>query len=138
MSAASLESPAETTATGARSATLAILRIAAGALFWQHGAQKLFGWLGGQGPVELVSWMGLAGVIEFFGGIMIAVGLFARATALIAFVEMVIAYVWAHMLEALWPIQNRGELALLYGFIFLHLVTAGPGRWSVDAWRKRR
>lgn len=135
---ATVESPAPTTATGARSATLAILRIAAGLLFWQHGAQKLFGWLGGSGPVELVSLMGLAGGIEFVGGILIAVGLFTRGAAVVTFLEMVVAYVYAHMTEALWPIENRGELALIYAAIFLHLVTAGPGRWSLDGWRQRR
>lgn len=135
---ATVESPAPTTATGARSATLAILRIAAGLLFWQHGAQKLFGWLGGSGPVELVGLMGLAGAIEFVGGILIAVGLFTRGAAVVTFLEMVVAYVYAHMTEALWPIENRGELALLYAAIFLHLVTAGPGRWSLDGWRQRR
>lgn len=110
-----------------------LMRVAFGLLFWFHGAQKLFGWFGGQ-KVELISQMGLAGLIEFIGGLMIAIGLLTRLTALICALEMAAAYLIAHAAQAPWPIQNRGELALLYMFAFLYIMTHGGGLWSVDAY----
>ena len=117
-----------------------VLRVAAGLLFAQHGAQKLFGALGGFGPppggrVQLLSLMGLAGVIEFFGGILIALGVLTRPVALVAAAEMAVAYVMAHAPRGVWPILNQGEPALLYCFVFLYLAAAGPGPHSVDARR---
>lgn len=113
-----------------------ILRIMAGLLFMQHGSQKLFGWMGGFGPqngtAEFISIFGLAGVLEFWGGLLIVLGLLTRPVALVLFLEMMIAYFWRHQPNALWPIENRGELALLFGFIWLYLAAAGPGRWSLD------
>ncbi|MEX2571194.1 MAG: DoxX family protein [Gemmatimonadota bacterium] len=117
-------------------AVLGILRIAAGLLFMQHGVQKLFGWLGGQ-QVELVSLMGLAGVLETFGGLLIVVGLATRPVAAVLALEMLAAYLMAHVPQGIWPIQNGGEPALLYMFIFLYLAAAGPGRFSVDGARNR-
>lgn len=113
------------------------LRIVAGLLFWQHGVQKLLGGMGGS-SVELFSLMGLAGILEFFGGILILAGLFTRPVAFVLAGEMAAAYFLSHFPEAFWPIQNRGELAALYCFIFLFFFAAGPGRFSVDAWLKRR
>jgi putative oxidoreductase len=108
----------------------ALLRIVAGLLFAFHGAQKLFGLFGGtQQP--LVSLMGLAGVIELAGGLLIAVGLFATVAAFVASGEMAAAYFYAHAPQAMWPIQNRGELAVLYCFLFLYIATRGPGRWAL-------
>ncbi|MFS8636767.1 MAG: DoxX family protein [Gemmatimonadota bacterium] len=116
--------------------THVILRIAAGLLFMQHGAQKLFGWFGGMGgsgaTAELFSQMGFAGVLEFFGGLLIVIGLLTRPVALVLVLEMLVAYGMAHMPHALAPIQNGGELALLYAVIFLYFATAGAGRASVD------
>lgn len=114
--------------------THGILRIVAGLLFMQHGVQKLFGWLGGT-QVELVSQMGVAGILETFGGLLIVLGLFTRPVALILFLEMVAAYVIAHIPMGLVPIQNRGELALLYAFIYLFLAAAGPGAFALDGRR---
>lgn len=114
--------------------THGILRIATGLLFMQHGVQKLFGWLGGT-QVELVSQMGVAGILETFGGLLIVLGLFTRPVALILFLEMVAAYVIAHIPMGLVPIQNRGELALLYAFIYLFLAAAGPGAFALDGRR---
>lgn len=118
-------------------ATHVILRMASGLLFMQHGAQKLFGWLGGMGgsgaTAELFSMMGLAGVLEFFGGLLIVIGLLTRPVALVLALEMIAAYVMGHMSHALAPIQNGGELALLYAVVFLYFATAGAGRASVDA-----
>jgi putative oxidoreductase len=116
--------------------TYALLRIVAGLLFAEHGAQKLFGAIGGQ-QVALASLMGLAGVIEFFGGLLIAIGLFASPTAFIASGEMAAAYFMVHAPQGFWPILNRGELAVLYCFIFLFVSSRGAGIWSVDARRPR-
>jgi putative oxidoreductase len=111
--------------------SLSLLRIAGGLIFWQHGAQKLFGWLGGE-QVELVSLMGLAGVLEFFGGILILVGLFTRPVAFVLSGEMAVAYFMAHQPRGLMPIQNGGELAALFAFLFLMLSAFGPGSLSLD------
>ncbi len=108
------------------------LRVVAGFLFWQHGAQKLFGWLGGD-AVELMSMAGLAGTLEFFGGILILAGLFTRPVAFVLSGEMAVAYFTVHFPQGFWPIQNGGELAALYAFVFLLLATLGPGSFSLDA-----
>jgi len=119
----------------------AVLRIGAALLFMQHGAQKLFGWFGGIGPdggsVPLASLMGLAGVLEFFGGLIILIGLFTRPVALILAVEMIVAYFMGHMPQGGAPVQNGGELALLYALVFLFLLGNGAGPLSVDAKRHR-
>ncbi len=114
----------------------ALVRIVAGLLFAQHGAQKLFGVLGGRQP-PLISQLGLAGIIEFFGGLLIAVGLAASPVAFVASVEMVWAYAQNHMPRGPWPIQNGGELAALYAFLFLYLAATGSGKWSVDGIMKK-
>lgn len=127
-----------------RATTHALLRVGAGLLFAQHGAQKLFGWLGGFGgepgaTAPLFGLMGLAGVLELFGGVSIALGLFTRPVAAVLFVEMVAAFVKAHLPHGGAPIQNQGELALLYALVFAMLATAGAGPVSVDdAVRSRR
>ena len=113
----------------------ALLRIVAGLLFAQHGAQKLFGALGGK-PVELMSQMGLAGVIEFVGGLMIALGLFTSPVAFLASGQMAVAYFQAHAPRGFWPIANGGEVAALFCFVFLYFAAAGSGKWSIDAIRK--
>ena len=117
---------------------LAALRVVAAILFMQHGVQKLFGWLGGT-PVEtLISQKGLAGVLEAFGGLLILLGLFTRPVALVLAGEMAVAYFQVHAPQAFWPIQNRGELAAMFCFVFLYLAARGGGPWSVDGWRARR
>jgi len=113
----------------------ALLRIVAGLLFAQHGAQKLFGALGGK-PVELMSQMGLAGVLEFVGGLMIALGLFTSPVAFIVSGQMAVAYFQAHVPRGFWPIANGGEVAALFCFVFLYFAAAGSGKWSIDAIRK--
>ena len=113
----------------------ALLRIVAGLAFAQHGAQKLFGLLGGT-AVELTSQRGLAGVIEFVGGFLIAIGLFTSPVAFLASGEMAVAYFQAHAPRGFWPIQNGGELSLLYCFIFLYLAAVGSGKLSIDSIRK--
>lgn len=114
----------------------ALLRIMAGFLFFQHGLPKLFGGFGRQAPAELMSQMGLAGIIEVVGGALIAIGLFTSPVAFIASGEMAVAYFQAHLPRGFWPIVNQGELAALYCFVFLYFAAVGSGRWSVDALRK--
>jgi putative oxidoreductase len=120
-----------------RPTALGVLRILAGLLFMQHGAQKLFGWLGGT-QAELFSLMGLAGIFEFFGGLLIVVGFMTRPVALVLMLEMLFAYFTAHLPQGFWPIQNGGELAALYAIIFLYLATAGPGRFAIDDVRREQ
>jgi putative oxidoreductase len=112
------------------------LRIIAGLAFAQHGAQKLFGLLGARQAVPLISQMGMAGVIEFVGGILIALGLFTSPVAFVASGEMAWAYFQQHFPRGFWPIQNGGELAVLYCFIFLYFTVVGSGKLSIDAIRK--
>lgn len=113
----------------------ALLRIVAGLMFAFHGAQKLFGVLGGQ-QVSLVSQMGLAGLIELFGGLAVALGFGTRVAAFVASGEMAVAYFQAHwklqMGGQFFPIVNHGELALLYSFLFLFIATRGTVRWGLD------
>lgn len=114
-----------------------LLRIMAGFLFAPHGAQKLFGVLGKE-PVEIVSLSGLAGVLEFFGGIALILGIFTRQVAFVLAGQMAAAYWMAHGMETFWPILNRGELAALYCFVFLFLFAHGGGEFSVDGWLGHR
>jgi len=122
---------------------LNLLRIVSGFLFLPHGAQKLFGLFGGfggkpGGTALLFSLMGLAGVLEFFGGLAILFGFFTRPIAFILSGQMAVAYFMAHFLMGFWPLLNRGELAALYSFIFLFLSAAGGGNFSIDELIKRR
>ena len=112
--------------------TLALLRMVAGLLFWQHGAQKLFGWFGGT-VVPPFSLFWFAGVLEFIGAPFLMVGLFTQPVAFFLSGEMAVAFFTQHLPKGFWPIQNDGEVALLFCFIFLYLVTAGGGRLSLDA-----
>ena len=112
---------------------LSVARIVIGFLFLQHGAQKLFGALGGDQVENLVSLMGLAGVLEFFGGLLIMLGLFTRPTAFVLAGQMAAAYFMAHAPEGFWAIQNGGEKAAFYAFVFLYLSARGAGPWSLDA-----
>ena len=119
-------------------ATHVVLRVAVALLFMQHGVQKLFGWLGGMGgtggTVELASLPGIAGVLEVFGGALILLGLLTRPVALVLAGEMIAAYSIAHLPQGGFPIQNQGELALLFGAAFLFLMGNGAGPWSIDHW----
>lgn len=109
-----------------------IFRIFISLLFMQHGAQKLFGLFSDNEPVILFSLMGLAGIIEFFGGLLIFLGFFTRPIALISGLEMVIAYFMAHFPNGLAPIANGGELSLLFFASFLILLTKGAGKFSLE------
>jgi putative oxidoreductase len=119
----------------------AVMRIVVGFLFACHGAQKLFGVLGGVGPdggaAPLFSLMGLAGLIELFGGLLIMVGWLTGYVAFIASGQMAAAYFMGHSPRGFWPIMNQGELAVLYCFIFLYMASYGSGVWSIDSWRRQ-
>jgi putative oxidoreductase len=109
----------------------ALLRIVAGLLFLFHGLQKLFGLYGGH-VVPLTSQAGVAGVIELVGGTFVMLGLFTAPVAFICSGEMAVAYFQAHFPQAFWPVQNQGELAALYCFVFLFIATRGSGIWAVQ------
>ena len=109
-----------------------ILRFIAGFLIWQFGAQKLLGWFGGH-KMPLASEAGLAGILEFTGGILLMLGLFTRAAAFILSGLMAAAYFKAHAPKAFWPVVNQGVPAVIFCFVFLYLFFAGPGPWSFDA-----
>ena len=117
--------------------THALLRIGAGLLYMEHGLQKLFGMFGGMdgagATVTLVSQMGLAGVLETFGGLLLVLGLLTRPVAFVLAVEMLVAFLQAHLPRGGVPLQNGGELPLLYMLVFLFLVGHGAGRASLDA-----
>jgi len=114
----------------------ALLRIVAGFLFFQHGLPKLFGGFGRPAPAELMSQMGLAGIIEVVGGALISIGLFTSPVAFIASGEVAVAYFQGHAPRGFWPVTNGGELAALYCFVFLYFAAVGSGKWSVDSLRK--
>jgi len=122
--------------------TYALLRVVAGLMFACHGAQKLFGVLGGMmgkpgatAPMGSLPWVG--GVIELVGGLMIALGLFAGLAAFICSGEMAVGYFMAHFPRGFWPILNEGELAVLYCFVFLYMASRGSGAYSLDATLRR-
>jgi putative oxidoreductase len=121
-------------------ALLGALRIVAALLFLQHGTAKLFGLphVPMFDGLRIVSLTGAAGVIELVGGALLLIGLLTRPVAFALAVEMAFAYVIGHAGRALLPIHNQGELAILYGIVFLFIVAAGPGRWAVDNRLARR
>jgi len=114
---------------------LTILRIVVGFLFACHGAQKLFGMFGGLGgkgmTPPLLSKFGLAGIIECAVGVLVVIGLLSRYAAFIASGEMAVAYFTAHQPRGGLPIENGGELAVLFSFAFLYLAARGPGPATV-------
>jgi putative oxidoreductase len=118
---------------------LSLLRIAVALFFLEHGAQKLFGFpppRSGAGP-GVLSLLWFAGVLEFFGGILVCIGLFTRPVAFLLSGEMAVGYFMSHAPRGFFPILNGGDAAALYCFVFFYLAFAGPGPWSVDAaWRR--
>lgn len=116
----------------------ALMRIVVGFLFLWHGAQKLFGIpipIPGEVPAFITY---IAGPIELIGGTLVMIGLFTRWAAFLASGQMAVAYWMVHGMNAVLPIQNNGELAALYCFVFLFISTQGGGIWSVDAAQNRR
>lgn len=123
-------------------ATLALLRVMAALMLMQHGVQKMFGWLlppdRQAQAFDLFSQRGVAGVLEVFGGLLLAVGLFTRPVAFVLSGLLAFAYFLSHAPDGFWPILNRGELAALYCFLFFYLSARGGGDWSLDAALARR
>lgn len=111
----------------------AILRIVAGAMFAMHGTQKIFGWPPSEMHPPLSSLPGVAALIELTTGVLIVVGLFAGLAAFIASGEMAVAYFMVHAPQAPTPLVNKGELAVLYCFVWLFVAAHGAGVWSLDS-----
>lgn len=111
-----------------------LLRIVTALLFLQHGTAKLFGvpHVDMFNGLKLFSLLGVGGVIELVGGLLLLIGLFTRPAAFILAGEMAVAYFGFHAFQNFWPILNKGELAALYCFVFLFFSVAGPGRFAVD------
>ncbi len=116
---------------------LSLIRVATGLLFLQHGAEKLWGFAGGQIDHHFLTLHGFAGPLEVIGGSLITVGLFTRLAAFILCGQMAVAYFdqWAG--RGFFPISNGGEEAVIFCFTYLWLVTAGAGPWAVDRWLAR-
>ena len=114
-----------------------LLRLFAGAVLWQHGAQKLFGMFGGHAAAIGFTLPGIAGPLEFIGGLLIIAGLFTRPVAFILSGEMAVVYFLMHSPRAFWPVENHGEVPVLLCFAFLYLAATGPGIFSIDYLRRR-
>lgn len=114
---------------------LAIVRIVAGLIFITAGTMKLFGYPPSPvpiPPIKLASQLGLAGILETFGGLAIVLGLFTRPVAFLLSGMMAWAYFQGHAPTSFWPTINFGIPAILYCFLFLYMMVAGPGAWSID------
>ena len=119
---------------------LALLRIVAGLIFLEHGTQKFLGFPAGEmagGGLALNNPGAFAGIVELVAGLLITIGLFTRPAAFLASGTMAVAYWMAHAPQNPFPVNNGGDAAILYSFVFLYLVFAGAGTWSVDTMRSR-
>jgi putative oxidoreductase len=112
----------------------ALLRIVSGLMFAMHGTQKLLGWppMPPEMSGPLPPLLKVAGGIELVGGLLIAIGLFTGIAAFISSGEMAAAYFMGHASHGPWPLENKGELAVLYCFVFLFIAAHGAGVWSID------
>jgi putative oxidoreductase len=124
--------------------TYLLLRVVAGWMFFQAGAVKLFAWFGGMPgsppgtTVPLMSEMGIGGILELVGGILLMLGLLTRPVAFILSGEMAVAYWQFHAPHGTWPVQNQGVPAALFCFLYLYMAAQGGGEYSLDALLRRR
>jgi putative oxidoreductase len=120
----------------------ALLRVVSGWLFFQSGCVILLGWFGGMpgqpSPPPLMSQVGIGGILELFGGLLILLGLFTRPVAFLLSGMMAVAYWQFHAPQGGWPLQNQGIPAVLFCFIFLYMAAEGGGAWSLDALLRRK
>jgi putative oxidoreductase len=125
---------------GAAPWMLSILRVVTAFLFMAHGGQKLFNFPPSAHPMaHLPPLMLTAGILEFFGGLLLLLGVFTRPVAFILAGEMAVAYFMGHAPRGFWPIRNMGELAVINCFVFLYLAAAGGGPWSLERlWQRNR
>jgi putative oxidoreductase len=133
-----MSTPARQTAVKWTPLLLSALRIAAGLLFFQHGAEKMWGFANGRIDHGFATLHGFAGPLEVVGGGLLILGLFTRTTAFVLCGEMAVAYFSRWAPRGLWPINNGGEESVIFCFLFLWLVTAGAGQASVDCWIQSR
>ena len=118
---------------------LSLLRIVAALIFLMHGSSKLIGFPSTDMPMPPVgSLMWIGGALELVGGLLLLIGLFSRPVAFILSGEMAVAYWMFHAPQSTFPMQNGGDAAILYCFVFLLIAAAGPGPWSIDATRGRK
>ncbi len=119
---------------------LSVLRIVAALIFMAHGTQKLLGFPEGTNPQpEFMTLFWIGGLIEIVTGVLLALGLFTRLAAFVAAGEMAVAYwMFHHAADNPFPVNNGGDAAILYCFVFLYLAFAGPGSWSLDEIRSRK
>jgi len=113
-----------------------VLRIVTALLFMQHGSAKLFHlpYQAAFAHLHLMSLLGVQGILEFFGGLLLLVGFLSRPVAFLLAGDMAVAFFMVHFKKTWLPILNGGDLAVLFTFVYLYLWFAGPGPWSIDAW----
>ena len=120
---------------------LSVLRIMAAFVFFTYGTAKLFAWPAALMPngatVQVASLIGVAAILEVFGGLLLLAGLFTRPIAFLLSGEMAYAYLTGHAVRGFWPVLNQGTPAVLFCFIWLYISAAGPGPWSLDALMRR-
>jgi len=120
-----------------RPQALAALRIVAALLFIEHGTQKFIDFPPAEQPFgDLMNILGVAGVLEVVGGVLMLIGLFTRPVAFVLCGFMAVAYFMAHAPQSFFPINNRGDAAVLFCFVFLYLTAAGPGAFALDNGRR--